>query len=171
MKFAACSFLALALSLPVQAAQWPYELKPGEKLDEESGVVIRSERAVASQPSAGHKALQNKAVTCSITFSPNPISNSQTSFYSTNYGGTGCVAGNIVETVTFNWNSIVSYYGEFTQQKKTLQITSGCLAGSGHVVAAPTGLGINGPTTAQLEVRDWPGNNLICTATGTLTVN
>jgi len=125
MRFFVGSILILALSLPVQAQWPPRELKPGEKLDDEMGIVIRSERDATSQTSAGRKALQNKAITCAITFSPTSINNSQTSFYSTSYGGTGCVTGNIVETVTFNWASTVSTYVEFTVQKKSLVISSG----------------------------------------------
>jgi len=167
MKFAVCSFLALALSLPIQAQWPPRELKPGEKLDEEIAVVTRPE---GEQGLADSKALQEKAVTCAIVFSPSLIGNSQQSFYSTIYGGTGCVAGKLVETVTWNWASAISYYGEFEIQKKQFE-TAGCLAASGHVVSSPTGTGINGPTIVNFELRDWPGNNLICSATTILTVN
>jgi hypothetical protein len=171
MKFAVCFVLALALSLPVQAQWPPRELEPGERLDEEIAVVTRSQGDLPTQEPAGSKALQEKAsVTCSISFSPSLIGNSQQRLYSTSYGGTGCVTGKLVETVTWNWASIVSYYGEFQVQKKQFDIT-GCLASSGHVVSAPTGLGINGPTLVQFEVRGWPGNNLICSATTILTVN
>jgi hypothetical protein len=168
MKLAVCSVLALALSLPVQAQWPPRDLKPGETLHEDIAVVTRAQGDLTpSDP----KASQEKAsVTCSIVFSPSLISNSQQSFYSTIYGGTGCATGNLVETVTWNWASTISYYGEFEIQKKQLNI-SGCLGSSGHVVSAPTGLGINGPTIANFELRDWPGNNLICSATGILTVN
>lgn len=163
MKLAVCSVLALALSFPVQAQWPPRELKSGETLHKDIGVVTRS---------PGSKALQQKAsITCSIVFSPSLISNSQQSFYSTSYGGTGCVAGNLVETVTWNWASTASNYGEFQIQKKQLNISGGCLASSGHVVSAPTGLGINGPTLVNFEVRGWPGNNLICSATTILTVH
>jgi hypothetical protein len=170
MKFAVCSVLALALSLPVQAQWPPRNLKPGETLDEKIAVVTRPQEDPTTEDLADAKALHEKAVTCSIFFSPSLISNSQQSFYSTTYGGTGCVTGKIVETVTWNWASAISYYGEFEIQKKQLDIT-GCLASSGHVVSSPTGLGINGPTLVNFEVRDWPGNNLICSATTILTVN
>jgi hypothetical protein len=167
MRFVVGSILALALSLPA-LAQWPpRELKPGEKLDEERGVVIRPQADVR----ADSKASQDKAVTCSLSFFPNPVGNSQVSSISVNYGGIGCVSGNVVETITWNWTSTVpAIYGEFSLQKKSLVITGGCLGGSGHAIAAPTGTGINGPTTAVLEVRDWPGNNLICSDTTILTV-
>lgn len=169
MKLAVCSVLALALSLPVQAQWPPRDLKPGETLHEDIGVVTRSPEDVTKP--AGSKALQQKTnVTCAIVFSPSLISNSQQSFYSTMYGGTGCASGNLVETVTWNWASIISYYGEFEIQKKQFNI-SGCLGSSGHVVSAPTGTGINGPTLVNFELRDWPGNNLICSATNILTVN
>jgi hypothetical protein len=169
MKLAVCSVLALALSLPAQAQWPPRELKPGETLHEDIAVVTRSQENLTTP--AGSKALQRKAsITCSIVFSPSLISNSQQSFYSTIYGSTGCATGNLVETVTWNWASIISYYGEFEIQKKQLNI-SGCLASSGHVVSAPTGTGINGPTIVYFELRDWPGNNLICSATNILTVN
>jgi hypothetical protein len=52
-----------------------------------------------------------------------------------------------------------------------LTITGGCLAGSGEKIVAPTALGIHGTLIAQLEVHDWTGTRLICTATGFLTVN
>ncbi len=169
MKLAVCSVLALALSLPVQAQWPPRELKPGETLNEEIGVVTRSQEDLT--PEADAKALQGKAsITCSIVFSPSLLGNSQQSFYSTSYGGTGCVTGNIVETVTWNWASIASYYGEFEIQKKQFNI-SGCLGSSGHVVSTPTGLGINGPTIANFELRSWPGNKLLCSATSILTVH
>lgn len=169
MKLAVCSVLALALSLPVQAQWPPRELNPGETLLEEIAVVTRSEEDLTTPDDS--KASQEKAITCSISFSPSLISNSQQSFYSTSYGGTGCVKGKLVETVTWNWASIISYYGEFQIQKKQLEISSGCLASSGHVVSSPTGTGIKGPTKVSFELRDWPGNNLICSATTTLTVN
>jgi hypothetical protein len=169
MKLAVCAVLALALSLPVQA-QWPPDLKPGEKLLEDIAVVTRDQGELATP--GGSKTLPEKAsITCSISFSPSLIGNQQQSLYSTNYGGTGCVAGNLVETVTWNWASIVSYYGEFQIQKKQFNISGGCLGSSGHVVSAPTGTGIHGPTKVFFELRDWPGNNLICSATTTLTVN
>ena len=170
MKLAVCSVLTLALSLPVQAQWPPRELKPGETLHEEIAVVTRPQEDFTTLADA--KISQEKSnVTCSIVFSPSLISNSQQSFISTSYGGTGCATGNLVETITWNWASIISYYGEFGIQKKQLVISGGCLASSGHVVSAPTGSGIDGPTKVYFELRDWPGNNLICSATTTLTVN
>lgn len=171
MKLVVCSVLALALSLPVQAQWPPRELQPGETLHEDIAVVTRDQGALTTPASS--KALPTKAsgVTCSISFSPSLISNSQQSFYTTSYGGSGCATGNLVETVTWNWASIISYYGEFEIQKKQLNISGGCLGSSGHVVSAPTGTGINGPTIVNFELRDWPGNNLICSATSILTVN
>jgi len=169
MKLAVFAALALAVSLPAQA-QWPPDLRPGEKLLEESAVVVRD--PVDFTAPSGSKALPEKAiVTCSIAFSPSLVSNQHQSLYSTSYGGTGCATGNLVETVTWNWASIISYYGEFQIQKKQLIISGGCLGSSGHVVSAPTGTGIHGPTKVSFELRDWPGNNLICSATTTLTVN
>lgn len=169
MKFVVCSVLALALSLPVQA-QTRYEPRPGEKVDDEKGVAIRSATDVAPQGTTGRKALQNKATTCSLTFSPAAVNNGQTATYTVSYGGTGCVNGRIDEAVTLNWVSTVADFGELTVRKKRLFIPSGCLAASWEEVVAPSALGINGVVTAQLEVRDWTGSTLICTATGTLTV-
>lgn len=169
MKLAAC--FALLLALPIAApAQWPpRDLGPGEKLDKALGIVVRdpADRApVDVTATAEEKA---RSITCAITFSPSVIGNQQQSLYTTSYGGSGCVTGNLVETVTWNWASAISYYGEFELQKKQLEI-SGCLAASGHAVTSPTGTGINGPTLVFFEIRDWPGNNLICSASTILTV-
>ena len=164
MRFAVCSILALALSLPVQA-QWPYRPRPEEKVDTERSLAVRQEGVATPDDAVG-----TEAVTCSISFSPAVIMNGQASHYTISYGGTGCVNGRISEQVTLHWNATVPDYGELTEKDKRIFIPSGCLAASGDVVAAPSGLGINGPTTVQVEVRDWTGSVLICTATGTLTV-
>jgi len=165
--FVVCSVLAMALSFPHQARP-QNDKKPGDQADKKRDAVIRPEPAKRPGAAAGRTALG--AVTCTLTFSPASISNSQTSHYTVAYSG-GCVTGQIAETVTLHWTSTVSDFGELTVRTKMLNITAGCLATSGEVVAGPTALGINGTTTAQVEVRDWTGTNLICTASGTLTVH
>lgn len=170
MKLTVCAALALALPVAAQAQWPPRELGPGEKFDKGMGVVIRSSDELAPLEDTESLSEGPRSVSCSISFNPSVIGNQQQSTYGTFYGGSGCVAGNLVETITWNWASNISYYGEFEQQKKQLQITGGCLAASGHAVTSPTGTGINGPTLVFFEIRDWPGNNLICSATTVLTV-
>ena len=159
-----CSVLALALSIPVQAHQ-----QAGTWTDKEMEVVIRPDTGVSGK--AVRRGPSKALTTCSLSFSPSTITNSQQTSYTVSYGGTGCVSGQVVETVTLHWASTVSTFGEETVRKKLLTITGGCLGSSGEVLSAPTALGINGTVTAQVEVRDWTGTNLFCTATGTLTVN
>jgi len=159
MKIALCSILVLALSLPARAQL--IESRPGERLDEETGTLIRA--ATSDDGKA------TKAVTCTLTFSPAIVTNGQVTNYLVSYGGTTCVNGQISEAVYIHWPSIVAGFGEFTERRKMLTISAGCLAGSSEAVVAPSALGIKGNVTAQLVVRDWTGV-FICSATGTLTV-
>jgi len=167
--FVACLVLAMALSLPHQA-QPQSDKKSGDQVDKKRDAVLRPEPAKPPGAAAGRKGtLGLGVVTCTLTFSPASITNNQTSHYTVAYSG-ACVNGQIAETVTLHWASTVSDFGELTVRTKMLNIPSGCLGSSGELVAGPTALGINGTTTAQVEVRDWTGTNLICTASGTLTV-
>lgn len=160
-----CSVLALALSVPVQA-----QLQSDAWVDKEMRVLIHPDSGVSGK--AVRRETTKALSTCSLSFSPSTVTNSQQTSYSVIYDTTtSCVSGQIVEAVTIHWPSTVSTFGEETVRKKFLTIDSGCLGSSGEVLSAPTALGINGTVTAQVEVRDWTGTNLICTATGTFTVH
>ena len=157
MKVALCSILVLALSLPASAQLTP---RPGERVDDETGTLIR-------ETSNDGKSL--RAVTCTLTFSPSTVTNGQVTQYVVSYGGTTCVNGQIAEAIYIHWPAIVAGFGEFTERRKMLTISAGCLAASVEAIVAPSALGIKGNVTALAVVRDWTGVP-ICTATGTLTV-